>query len=79
MALIREQSGTELADSRSARTLVEAREYYQKRNQARLRNDRLMSQWGGASGSDRLNFRWPVVRRLLNDIAEGREREPAGA
>ena len=79
LALIREQNGPELADSRSARTLVEAREYYQKRNQARLRNDRLISQWGGASGSDRLNFRWPVVRRLLNDIAEGRERETAGA
>ena len=79
LALTREQNGTELAGSRSARALVEDREYYQKRSQARLRNDRLMSQWGGASGSERLNFRWPVVRRLLNDIAEGREREHAGA
>ena len=35
----------------------------QKRGQARLRNDRLMRQWGGASGSGRLNFRWPVVAR----------------
>ncbi len=79
LALTQEHSGPELAGSRSARSLVEAREYYQKRSQARLRNDRLMHQWGGASGSERLNFRWPVVRRLLNDIAEGRERQHAGA
>ena len=32
-----------------------------------------MRQWGGASGSARLNFRWPVVRRILNEIVDGRE------
>jgi hypothetical protein len=51
----------------------------QKRGQARLINDRLMGQWGGASGSGRLNFRWPVVRRILNEIVDGRENGGAGA
>jgi hypothetical protein len=62
-----------LADDQGARALVRNRELFQKGNQARLRNDRLMRQWGGASGSARLNFRWPVVARLLDDIADGRE------
>ena len=62
-----------LADDQNARELVVNRELFQKRSQARLRNDRLMQQWGGASGSARLAFRWPVVARLLNDIADGRE------
>ena len=53
----------------SAQDMIREREIRQKRGQARLTNDRLMRQWGGASGSGRLNFRWPVVARLLNDIA----------
>ena len=65
--------GTELAGYQTARRLIRDREIRQKRGQARLTNDRLMRQWGGASGSGRLNFRWPVVARLLNDIADGRK------
>ncbi len=72
-------TGPALADSREARDLVSQRELYQKGGQARLRNDRLMRQWGGASGTERLNFRWPFIRRLLEDIADGRERSDAGA
>ena len=62
-----------LADDKTAQNLIREREIRQKRGQARLTNDRLMRQWGGASGSGRLNFRWPVVARLLNDIADGRK------
>ncbi len=62
-----------LADDPHARALIMKREVFQKGSQARLRNDRLMRQWGGASGSARLNFRWPIVARLLDDIACGRE------
>ena len=65
--------------SRCARTLVRNRELHQKGGQARLRNDRLMRQWGGASGSDRFAFRWPTVAGLLGDIANGRERGHARA
>ena len=71
--LIRRRIGNGLADDHNARALVRNREFHQKRNQARLRNDRLMRQWGGASGSARLNFRWPVVAGLLDDIVDGRE------
>ena len=66
-------TGHGLADDRRARELIRNREFHQKGSQARLRNDRLMRQWGGASGSARLTFRWPVVKILLNDIVEGRE------
>ena len=70
--LLQARSGRELQDDPDARVLIRERELRQKGGQARLRNDRLMRQWGGASGSGRLNFRWPVVARLLNDIADGR-------
>ena len=73
VGLIHGPSGLDLAGDQAARNLIREREIYQKRGQARLTNDRLMRQWGGASGSGRLNFRWPVVARLLNDIAEGRK------
>lgn len=66
-------SGQRLADDQAARNLIREREIRRKRAQARLTNDRLMRQWGGASGSGRLDFRWPVVARLLNDIADGRK------
>ena len=70
--LLKEGSHRRFQDGPDARALVHERELRQKGGQARLSNDRLMRQWGGASGSGRLNFRWPVVARLLNDIAEGR-------
>ena len=71
--LIRSRIGEGLADDREARTLVSEREIFQKRNQARLRNDAMMRQWGGASGAGRLDFRWPNIKTLLNDIVNGRE------
>ena len=74
VALAQRPTGQTLADDVGARTLVEEREFHQKGSQARLRNDRLIRQWGGASGTARLNFRWPFIRRLLEDIADGRER-----
>ena len=72
------ESGGRLADDDKARELIRNRERVQKRGQARLSNKRLMEQWGGASGSGRLNFRWPVVRRILNEIVDGRENGHAG-
>ena len=77
--LSRAGTSTRLAHDGSARELIRRREQQQKRGQARLSNDRLMRQWGGASGSDRLNFRWPVVRRILNEIVDGRENGRARA
>lgn len=74
IGLMRQRIGLGLANHPEARTLVLNREFHQKGGQARLRNDRLMRQWGGASGSARLTFRWPAVQGLLGDIADGRER-----
>ena len=50
VGLIRGPSELELADHETARRLIREREIRQKRGQARLTNDRLMRQWGGASG-----------------------------
>ncbi len=72
-------SGGRVTDDGEARELIRNRERVQKRGQARLINEKLMRQWGGASGSGRLNFRWPVVRRILNEIVDGRENGGAGA
>ena len=77
--LIQERDGRAFTDDSDARMLIRQRELRQKGGQARLRNDRLMRQWGGASGSGRLNFRWPVVARILNDIADGRGYGNAGS
>ena len=77
--LAKQMNGRGLTDNEDARLLVRNRELFQKRSQARLRNDRLMRQWGGASGSGRIQFRWPAVGRLLNDIADGRENGRARA
>jgi hypothetical protein len=52
--------------------LIAKREQDQKKSQARLTNDRLMTQWRGSSGSGRLIYRWNQVRQILVDIAEGR-------
>ena len=73
VSLARGLTGRKLAEDETARRLIRDREARQKGGQARLTNDRLMRQWGGASGSGRLNFRWPVVARHLNDIADGRK------
>jgi len=79
VGLARGKPGSELAKDDEARELIWKREHQHKRGQARLGNDRLMRQRGGASGSWRLTFRWRVVARLLNDMADGRENGRAGA
>ena len=71
--LIRSRMGNGLTEDPDARALVRDRELRQKGGQARLRNDRLMRQWGGASGAGRLDFRWPNIKTLLNDIVDGKE------
>jgi len=79
VGLARSTRGAGLASDGDARALIWNREQQHKRGQARLSNDRLMRQCGGASGSWRLTFRWRVVARFLNDMADGRESGGAGA
>jgi hypothetical protein len=52
--------------------MLKRREREQKKGQARLFNDRLLNQWGGASGSGRLIYRWERVKSILGDIARGK-------
>ena len=50
------------------RLLVKDRERTIKGARSRFTNRRALDQWGGASGAWRLSFRWPIARRLLNDL-----------
>lgn len=63
--------GVTAADDAHARSLVELRERRQKGTQSRLINERLLRTWSGASGTSRLVYRWPQVRRMITDIREG--------
>jgi Family of unknown function (DUF6361) len=55
----------------AARDLITDRERITKGAQARLLNRRALELWGGSSGISQLNYRWPVVERIVNDILKG--------
>jgi transposase len=59
------------ADDDRLRAAVGQREKLVKRAQSRLVSERMIRTWSGASGSRRLTFRWPNVRRLVTDIHDG--------
>ncbi|MFW6600046.1 DUF6361 family protein [Propionibacteriaceae bacterium Y2011] len=62
------------ADDIDLRRIVTSRER-RRGSQSRLRNDRLLQMWSGASGAGRLAFRWPNVRSIVRDIHAGIDRE----
>lgn len=55
--------------------LVRNREISLKKSHSRFTNTRTLEQWGGASGTGRLVYRWPNVQILLNDLYRGLNRE----
>jgi hypothetical protein len=58
-----------VADDAGARQLIHERERVLKRGLARLDNRRSLENWGGASGTGQLDYRWlPVVRDTIDDI-----------
>lgn len=59
------------AESEPLRTMIAKREHQNKGEQSRLRKDNLIKQWSGASGANRLAYRWPTVQTLVTDIREG--------
>jgi Family of unknown function (DUF6361) len=61
----------EISSNEQLRALVADRERHQKGTQSRLVNDHLLRTWSGASGSGRLDFRWPQVRGIVTDIRDG--------
>ena len=67
---IRSAPATGIADNKGLRQLVEKREK-RKNKQSRLLNPKMLATWSGAAGSGQLNFRWPAVVRIVNDIQVG--------
>jgi hypothetical protein len=57
-----------VADSERAESLVRNREIMLKRRQARVNGGRALELWQGASGTRRLNYRWPIAHRVLTDM-----------
>ncbi|MEI9939258.1 MAG: DUF6361 family protein [Pseudomonadota bacterium] len=57
--------------SPTARELIRAREQSLKGSRARLGNQRALELWNGAAGLSRLNYRWAVTTRIINDIHAG--------
>jgi hypothetical protein len=71
LELVRE--GDDLTDDETARRLITARERKLKGGRARLANAAALDVWTGGSGLVRLDYRWSVARRHLNDIYAGLE------
>ncbi|MCY4187335.1 MAG: DUF6361 family protein [Bryobacterales bacterium] len=64
------EHGENIADSKAARELVRSREVQLKGNSSRFQNTVARDNWGGSSGAGRLDFRWPVARRHIRDVAD---------
>lgn len=64
------RSTDSIADHKSLRALVELRER-RKGAQSRLKNEKMLAAWSGASGTGRLNYRWGTVKVIINDIIRG--------
>jgi hypothetical protein len=79
LALALTATGRSLVTSKAARALITERERQLKRSQARLVNQRALELWQGASGIGRLNYRWPVAKRMLTDIRSALPAEAAHA
>jgi Family of unknown function (DUF6361) len=63
--------GLGVADDPGARPLISERERMTKGAQARLHNLRALELWGGSSGAAQLNYRWPNVEQIVDDILKG--------
>jgi hypothetical protein len=61
----------DLIDGNAARALVRARERSLKGVRSRFDNARARDQWGGYAGLGLSEYRWPVTRRFLSDLAAG--------
>ncbi len=64
-----------LIDNIEAKELVMNREIRLKGSRSRFKNQRALDQWSGFAGMGRLTYRWPNVKRLLNDLYQGLQGE----
>lgn len=58
------------AEDYDLRLLVEEREK-RKGAQSRLKNEKMLAAWSGASGTGQLTYRWGSVKVIVNDIIRG--------
>lgn len=70
VALVRSDASA-IPDSVAARSLVRERERRLKTSQSRFINAAARDRWGGASGADRLSFRWGQAQSHLRDLLHG--------
>jgi hypothetical protein len=60
--------GAGVAGDAVSRQMIERRERQTKKAQARLLNPRRLETWTAPVGMGRLNYRWPVVQDIVNDV-----------
>jgi len=60
-----------VANSETARELIQYRERRLKGNRARLENQRALEMWTGSAGTGVLSYRWEIARSMINDILDG--------
>ncbi|WP_433703436.1 DUF6361 family protein [Prescottella equi] len=77
VSAVESQDCHSLATAPAIRRLVSDREFQNKRGQSRLRNDKLLATWQGASGTTPLVYRWFQAHRIVTDIFEGLRRADA--
>jgi hypothetical protein len=63
------EGAKQIASAPAARQIVEERERRLKTSQSRYANHAVRDRWTGASGVDRLSFRWSQARSHLRDLA----------
>lgn len=68
------KSFDEFVDNASIQALIRDRERFLKRENARLSNSRALENWRGDSGIGQLDYRWRIVRIMVNDIYTGLNR-----
>lgn len=67
VAEIRSGNAATGPDNDTLRGLVAQRERLMKGPQSRLENAKLLGAWSGGSGTGRMVYRWPNVKRIVND------------
>jgi Family of unknown function (DUF6361) len=70
-AIVRDAGPAGVGTDKRARVLVRNRELAHKRGSARFRNEKRLLAYPGYAGTGQMAFRWPLVSRLLTDLAQG--------
>jgi hypothetical protein len=67
------QSEGDVSTSKGARDLISRRERQIKGGRSRFLNQAALDRWSGGSGTGRLDYRWTVTWRHLQDLYDARE------